>query len=372
MGLKPQRLRFDVPQCYKVLLARWPLWFTVFLITTCGHSPSQMNMSDHLPKHHLPDGTFRNNYLPSMDKPFSDFLKWRWNQDRQDPITFPIAKNNPASLQKNRTEATLTWIGHATLLVQYAGLNILTDPHFSERSSPLSFVGPKRHTAPGITVDELPDIDLVVISHNHYDHLDQSTIEQLYHRQKKNPPRFFVPLNQKKWFDDLGIPNVTELDWGQDTDFREWKIYSVPVQHWSARGIWDRNKALWAGWVLEHPGFRFFFAGDTGYSQDFKDLGKRFGGFDLAAIPIGAYDPRWFMKAAHVNPEESIKIHQDVRARFSVAIHWGTFQLTDEPMDEPPARLARALADAGIPEKNFFVMQHGETRSLTHLLPERR
>ncbi|MEE2717111.1 MAG: MBL fold metallo-hydrolase [SAR324 cluster bacterium] len=333
----------------------------------CAHSQSTPETDSTRPKHHLPDGTFRNNYLPSINKPFADLFKWWWTGEKPEPTRFPLAKNDPAFLQQNRTEPTLTWIGHATLLIQFDGLNILTDPHLTERASPVSFGGYKRHTPPGLDFDQLPEIDMVVISHNHYDHLDRGTVEQLYERQHENPPRFFVPLKQKAWFDDLGIPNVVELDWGQSVEFRGWQVHAVPVQHWSSRTPWDRNTVLWAGWVLEHPQFRFFFAGDTGYSQDFLDLGQRFGGVDLAAIPIGAYEPRWFMKAAHVNPEEAVKAHQDVRARFSVGIHWGTFQLTDEPMDEPPKRLQQALADAGIPQERFFVMQHGETRSLDFL-----
>ena len=339
-------------------------WLTM---SGCAHSQSTPEAESPLPKHHLPDGTFRNNNRSSINKPFSDLLRWWWTQEIPESISFPLAKNNPAFLQQNRTEPTLTWIGHATLLIQFDGLNLLTDPHLTERASPLSFFGPTRHTPPGLSFEELPEIDVVVISHNHYDHLDQGTVEQLYERQRQHPPRFFVPLRQKAWFDDLGIPNVVELDWGQSAEFRGWQIHAVPVQHWSSRTPWDRNTVLWTGWVLEHPEFRFFFAGDTGYSQDFQDLGKRFGGFDLAALPIGAYEPRWFMQAAHVNPEEAVQIHLDLQARFSVGIHWGTFQLTDEPMDEPPRRLQQALTFAEIPEDHFFVMQHGKTRSLDFL-----
>lgn len=341
--------------------------FACLSMSGCVHSQAIPETDSTLPGHHLPDGSFRNNDQSSINKPFSDLLKWWWNGEKPEPIRFPLAKNNPAFLQQNRMEPTLTWIGHATLLIQFDGLNILTDPHLTERASPLSFFGPTRHTPPGLSFEELPEIDVVVISHNHYDHLDQGTVEQLYERQRQHPPRFFVPLRQKAWFDDLGIPNVVELDWGQSVEFRGWQIHAVPVQHWSSRTPWDRNTVLWTGWVLEHPEFRFFFAGDTGYSQDFQDLGKRFGGFDLAALPIGAYEPRWFMQAAHVNPEEAVQIHLDLQARFSVGIHWGTFQLTDEPMDEPPRRLQQVLTFAEIPEDRFFVMQHGKTRSLDFL-----
>ena len=270
-------------------------------------------------------------------------------------------------MKENRELRTITWIGHSTLLIQYGGINILTDPHLTPRASPLSFVGPKRFTPPGLSADDLPVIDLIIISHNHYDHLDRITLEKLYEHQPNNPPHIFVPLKLKKWFLDLGIENVTELDWNESEKFGEWLIHAVPVQHWSWRTPWDRNKTLWAGWVLETKGFRFFFAGDTGYSQDFENLGKQFGQFDLAAIPIGGYEPRWFMKDSHVNPEEAVLIHQDINSRYSVGIHWGTFILTDEPVEEPPKCLLSALEKAEIPEEEFFVMEHGETKVLDFL-----
>ena len=245
-----------------------------------------------------------------------------------DPISFPMAKNDPNFLKNNRSEPTLTWIGHSTLLLQFKGLNILTDPHLTERASPFSFAGPQRYMKPGISIKDLPHIDLIVISHNHYDHLDRLTLEKINKKQSDKPPRIYVPLKQKNWFKKLDISNVVEMDWWEEQEYLEWKIHAVPVQHWSGRSILDRNQVLWAGWVLEHPKLRFFFVGDTGYSKDFIDLGNKFEGFDLAAIPIGAYSPRWFMKQAHVNPEEAVKIHQDIDSRYSVAIHWGTFALS--------------------------------------------
>ena len=270
-------------------------------------------------------------------------------------------------MKGNRDIPTLTWIGHSTLLIQYNGVNILTDPHFTQRASPVSFAGPKRDTPPGLSIDDLPIIDLILISHNHYDHLDKLTIKTITKNQPDKPPKIFVPLKLKQWFLNLGITNITELDWQESIKFGEWQVHAVPVQHWSARTPFDRNKTLWAGWVLETEGFRFFFAGDTGYSKDFKNLSKIFGQFDLAAIPIGAYEPRWFHKKAHVNPEEAVMIHQDINARYSVGIHWGTFIMTDEPVEEPPKRLLVALEKAGISEENFFVMEHGETKVLDFL-----
>ena len=168
-------------------------------------------------------------------------------------------------------------------------------------------------------------------------------------------------MKLKDWFLDLGIKSVIEFDWWEYQILKGWKIYAVPVQHFSSRTLWDRNKTLWCGWVLENSNARIFFAGDSGYSKDFKDIGEFFGHMDLSLIPIGAYEPRWFMKEVHVNPEEAVRIHNDVNSSISVGMHWGTFQLTDEPMDEPPIRLKGARKSAGINEFQFFVMQHGET-----------
>ncbi len=336
------------------------------LLSCAFLSSREISESDNK-KHHLPDGTFKNRFDSSIDKSFSDLIKWWWNGETPEDVDFEIAENDPQFLKNNKESQTLTWLGHSTLLIQYDGINIITDPHLTQRASPVSFAGPKRYTNPGLSVEDLPEIDLIVISHNHYDHLDKLTIEKLFEKQVKNPPRIFVPLKLKEWFVNLGIENVVELDWNESEIFGEWIIHAVPVQHWSSRTPWDRNKTLWAGWVLEKEGFRFFFAGDTGYSKDFKNLGKKFGQFDLAAIPIGGYDPRWFMKSSHANPEEAVKIHIDINYRYSVGIHWGTFILTDEPLDEPPKLLKVAAEKSGIKKDEFFVMKHGETKILDFL-----
>jgi len=317
--------------------------------------------------HHSEVG-FLNNYRQRESGAHTtSFLKWQlespwWSWQ---PIEMPKADNDPAFLKANRSESTLTWIGHATFLLQVAGTNILTDAHFSERASPLSFIGPERLTPLGLEFNDLPTIDYVVISHNHYDHLDVKTVQLLHER---DDPLFIVPLGLKAWFNEQGVKNVQELDWWEATEFKGWQITAVPDQHFSARTPWNRNHTLWAGWVMEMAGQKFYFAGDTGYSADFAEIGRRFASIDLAMIPIGAYEPRWFMQAMHVNPEEAVKIHQDVQARYSVGMHWGTFRLTDEPFDEPPKRLATAVKSAGIAADRFFVMQHGETRKLQNIL----
>ena len=314
-------------------------------------------------KHHTTRG-FRNNY-PHPNKGSGDFLKFLGEfRDRPALRAFPHAENDPAFLRANRSEPTLTWIGHDSFLIQRNGLNILTDPHLTERASPVGWAGPERMMPPGLTLEQLPDIDLVIISHNHYDHLDEGTVIALNRRQPDRPPRFYVPLGLKAWFVARGIKNVVELDWWENTEVAGMKLHAVPVQHFSSRGPFDRNATLWCGWVAQWPDFSLFFAGDSGYSQDFKDIGERFGGFDLSLIPIGAYDPRWFMRPMHVDPEEAVQVHLDVRSRQSIGMHWGTFVLTLEDPAEPPRRLATAVSKAGLAPDSFTVMQHGETRRL--------
>ncbi len=314
--------------------------------------------------HRAADG-FRNNY-PHPEK--GSFWRWRWEQWRDGlpkaPAggwRFETVQTDPALLRSAASNPSVTWIGHATLLVRVGGVNFLTDPHFSERASPVSFAGPVRVVPPVPPPEALPHIDLVVISHNHYDHLDVASVTRLA-SQPGGAPRFFVGLGLKRWFENLGITDVVELDWWERAEFKGLDLHFVPVQHWSKRALWDANRTLWGGWVVRHPTFSFFFAGDAGYSRDFADIGKRFGGFDLAALPIGSYTPRWFMAVNHLDSAEAVAAHRDVRARQSVAIHWGTFAgLSDEDLDEPPRRLAEARAAAGLKEDEFFVLRHGET-----------
>ncbi len=319
-------------------------------------------------KNHHVDGGFVNNY-PYPERDTADAFRWMFENASKAyrKVDFLLAENDPAFLRANTSEPTLTWIGHATFLLQIAGKNLLTDPHFTRRASPLAFGPPVRLTPVGLAIEQLPHIDAVVISHNHYDHLDEGSVLALA-RQAGGSPTFLVPLGLSAWFRDRGITKVIELDWWEKVATAGLDFHFVPAQHFSSRSPFDKNKTLWGGWIVDAPAFRFYFAGDTGYSPDFKDIGQRFSGIDLAAIPIGAYAPREIAKAMHVNPEEAVSIHQDVGAAYSVGMHWGTFRLTLEPLDEPPKRLAEARNAAGIAEERFFVLQHGETRSLRHML----
>lgn len=314
--------------------------------------------------HHTRDG-FRN-LRPQNQPGFLGFLKWRWDriwQDIPDPqsFRFPMAKNDPAYLRANHTETTLTWIGHATVLLQLKGKNILTDPHFSQRASPVQWAGPQRVVPSGLKLTDLPPIHIVVISHDHYDSLDTASILSLFQRRDGDKTTFFVPLGLKPWFERLGITRVVQLDWWDRYVLDGMEVIAVPVHHWSKRLLESRNKTLWAGWVVRTPDFRFFFAGDSGYDPLFKEIGRRYGPFDLAAVPIGAYEPRWFMRYHHMSPEEAVQVHVDVASKKSVAIHWGTFMLTDEPLDEPPKRLKEALRTEGLSPDEFVALKHGET-----------
>jgi N-acyl-phosphatidylethanolamine-hydrolysing phospholipase D len=346
-------------------LVRYSAYANMFIVMACFFALSCSSKQPASGKQHHTKDVFKNIY--EYERPsFFDFLKWRLGRMGKkmpgpDDYHFPLAENNPEFLKENRSTTTVTWIGHATVLLQLDGKNILTDPHFSERASPVQWAGPKRVIRPGVSIEDLPPIDIVVISHNHYDSLDSGSIKRLREREEGDQIMFFVPLGLKDWFADLGITRVIELDWWEEHTEHDLTIATVPVQHWSKRTPFSQNTTLWAGWVIKSDHFRFFFCGDTGYSPIFKDIGEKYGPFDLAAIPIGAYEPRWFMRHHHVNPEEAVQIHLDVGSKKSVAIHWGTFILTDEPLDEPPVKLDQALRAKSLSREDFFVLKHGET-----------
>jgi len=318
--------------------------------------------------HHTKHG-FKNNH-PIEQRNFWDFLRWQWESwgERPKPVQLPRNNTDKAFLKSNRSKPTLTWLGHSAFLLQYDGMNILTDPMLGEYASPFRWAGPKRINPPGLTVDELPVIDWVILSHNHYDHLDRDTILALEKKQKEHPPYYFVPMGVKDWFLREGIDRVTELDWEQSIIRDNWEFQCVPAQHFSGRSPFSMNKTLWSGWILKHPDFSFYFIGDTGYNGDFKKIGKQHGPFDLTLIPIGAYKPRWFMSPVHVDPEHAVQIHLDVKSHFSVAMHWGAFMLADEKPDEPPKLLAKILHDREIPADEFVSMKIGETLDLKPIL----
>ena len=311
-------------------------------------------------KHHLPDGTYTNTSGIANESSLKEVLKWSWERRSKSVETFEFETKEPnyQKIYKNE-ELMITWIGHESFLYQNKDINILTDPHFTERASPLSFTGPKRYMAPGMKIDDLPDIDVVTISHSHYDHLDYGTVKSLSEKFKNI--LFVVPLGLKEWFEDKGIYNVKELDWWESTKVQLTAITFAPVQHWSARGLFDRNESLWGAWHFKNNSHSFIHLGDTGYTNDFKEIRKKLGPVDLAAIPIGAYEPRYIMEFSHMNPEEAVMSYFDLETTEAVGMSWGTFILTDEPVTEPLEKLNEALQRNDLSESDFFTLSHGET-----------
>ncbi len=252
-------------------------------------------------------------------------------------------------------EASLTWIGHATYLLRLAGLSILTDPIFAKRLPNFT----PRLVPPGVAWEDLPPIDAVVISHNHYDHLDAATVRRL-----PRDTAIFAPLGVRRFFARRGFLNIHELDWWQTATHGDVAFTFVPGHHWSGRVGWDNNRSLWGGWVIEGGGRRLYFGGDTAFGKRFAEVGARFDGFDAAMMPIGAYAPRWFMKAVHVDPDEAVQATRDLGARRLAAMHWGTFVLTQEPLMEPLEKVRNAWASAGLAREDLWDLAIGETRIL--------
>jgi L-ascorbate metabolism protein UlaG (beta-lactamase superfamily) len=331
-------------------------------------------------KHHRPDG-FNNLHVDNWRPDAPSFWRWQWERLRanlppDEPQRIERVAPDMALLRANRRDVTATWIGHATVLWQINGLSILTDPHFGPRASPVDFAGPGRLVPLPVTLAELPRIDVVLLSHNHYDHLDRGTVLAL-NAQPGGPPLFLVPLGVDLWMRDQGITNVQRMDWwdhralpGPGGDL---VVHFVPVQHWSSRSPWDRHATLWGGFVVEATvgaqRHRLLFVADTGYSPDFKVLGERFDGFDVSLIPVGCYEPRWFMSNTHGNEDEAVRIHLDVKSRLSIGIHWGTFRLCDDPIQAPLDELPNARARYGVPDDEFVLFKLGETRVLKTVRP---
>lgn len=305
----------------------------------------------------------RRYHFPDAEPPNSGWSALRWAVTRR-PARWPRhIENPPADPVDNRVESDrlrVTTINHATVLVQSAGMNILTDPVFSKRVSPVRFAGPARHRKPGLTLDELPPIDVVLISHSHYDHMDIRSIQRLNEKYK---PRFVTPLGNRRIFDSDQSRSAVELDWWETHRVNsKTEITLVPARHWSSRTALDANRALWGGFAIRLPSGLIYFAGDTGYGdgRHFSLAREKLGHFRLALLPIGAYEPRWFMKPQHMNPAEAVQAFIDLQAAYALGIHFGTFRLTDEAHDSPQKDLNTALAQAPDLAGRFQALLNGQ------------
>ncbi|AQG81642.1 MBL fold metallo-hydrolase [Spirosoma montaniterrae] len=302
-------------------------------------------------------------FTPNAPKPggFKEVIGWQLNHERTQP--WGAFHNNqpgpPPPARVSGDPVRVTFVNHSTVLLQFDGLNVLTDPIYEQRVSPFSFAGPKRNCPPGVRFEDLPKIDLLLLSHNHWDHLEIGTVKKLCARDQ---PRIVCPLGVKAFLEQHGCQNVSELDWQQSVSLNpQTTVHCVPAQHFSGRGLFDRNGTLWAGYVVDNKtAGKLYFAGDSGYGPHFRAIGEQFGPLRLALIPIGAYKPNWFMSPVHCNPAEAVQIHEDVRSEQSVAIHFGTFPLADDGETEPVDDLRKALIAKNIPAQRFRALKAGE------------
>jgi L-ascorbate metabolism protein UlaG (beta-lactamase superfamily) len=298
---------------------------------------------------------------------FRDLLRWQFSGEKKDwpkqrPSPFPQSKPAAAA---NAGDIIITHVGHASFLFQTGGANILVDPVWSERTSPVSFAGPKRVNEPGIAFDDLPKIDVVIVTHNHYDHLDMATIARLV---EAHDPLIITPLGNDVIIKaDVPAARLLVTDWGQAYEAGPITFHCEPCHHWSARGSRDRRHALWAAFVIEGPAGRLYHIGDTGFHSgiNYRAAAQKFGSFDVATLPIGAYEPRWFMQGQHQNPDEAVEGFKLLKAQRALGHHWGTVQLTDEAIDAPRDALSAALAKAGIASDDFIAMEPGRVVTIT-------
>ena len=304
---------------------------------------------------------FVNQHIHSSSRSLWDFILWKWRHrenlaPKLSPPTHFLYPAQPKNYVSGRPSAL--WIGHSTYLIEVGGLIILTDPVWDSYCSPVPIRAFRRHVDPPIALADLPPIDIVLLSHNHYDHLDAKTVAALhsFHPQIE----WIVPSRLSPWFRRRGIHSVTEIGWWESKKEKNYSITAVPTQHFSGRTLWDANKTHWNGYVLEAAGKRVYFTGDTGYnSKDFKAIGNHFPHMDLSLIPIGTYAPQKFMQAVHICPQEAVQIHQEVKSRFSLGMHWKTFRLSSEPMNRPPYDLYLAMKEKKLPFESFLPIDIG-------------
>lgn len=319
----------------------------------------QLPLSDH-----YNGKVFLNPWMTSKQFGFFDFVLMSLEIQKATWPDFVLLKNPevPPATENSMDQIHYHVVNHSTVIIQMEGLNIITDPILSKRSSPVQWAGPKRVFEAVTNIDNMPNIDVVLISHNHYDHMDVDTILQI---DQKFKPLFIVPLGNESFLRKRGIKNVIELDWWEQHEYKKFQFTLTPAQHFSARGLFDRNETLWGGFVVMSPLLKkVYFAGDTGYAPFFKEIRARLGSMDLSFIPIGAYEPRWFMQSMHLNPEDAVQAHLDLESGQSVGIHFGTFQLTAESIDDPPKKLAEALAQKQIDPSLFIAPEFSKNYQL--------
>jgi L-ascorbate metabolism protein UlaG (beta-lactamase superfamily) len=296
-------------------------------------------------------------------KGLREVFKWMFTRKRSKWVESTDEKTGARPLAFIKEGIRITFVNHSTFLIQVNGVNILTDPVWSKRVSPFQWAGPKRMRPPGIKLEDLPRIHFVLLSHNHYDHLDIQTVRII---NGAHHPKFITPLGVKAFLDQQQVSGATDLDWWDElTLTNDIKVQAVPAQHFSGRGSLDRDATLWCGYVLNTPAGKIYFAGDTGYNDfTFKEIGEKFSGFDVSIIPIGAYKPRWFMSPIHVDPEQAVKIHMETKSKLSIASHFGTFPLADDGKEDPINELEKALQTNNLPATVFITLQEGESRDI--------
>ena len=310
--------------------------------------------------HHTPEGF--TNPEPNEHRP-GDLKRWQ-NERKKNRLPLKPEQGYCGLVERwwqqvdlEQPQDGVWWLGHAAMLVKMGSKNVLIDPVLSQRASPLNFYGPERKTPPPIDVEHLPNIDVILISHNHYDHLDKQTIDALL---KRFPSLIcMVPLGLKRWFIRCGAIHVHELDWWEQRAVGDVQIHFVPARHWSMRTPWDRNHSLWGGWVLTHLTDSFYFSGDSGYTPRLKEIGERLGPFSLAALPMGAYEPRWFMHSQHMDPADSVRLFQELGCQRAFGMHWGVFELADEALDAPPRCLREEIQRQGVDVNRYTAEKIG-------------
>jgi L-ascorbate metabolism protein UlaG (beta-lactamase superfamily) len=302
------------------------------------------------------DGKRFFNSTGSHARPFRDVLEWMRTRERAEwPRQVAVVPQRPPLDPLPQGRVAVTFIGHSTFLVRTARTVFITDPVFTSSAGPFGIFGPRRVRRPGVAPSDLPTVDFVLLSHNHYDHLQPSSLALF-----EGTP-LVAPLGVRRYLEGGAQEDATELDWWQWARLGDAHVTCVPAQHFSARTPWDRDKTLWCGFVVRVDGVTIYFAGDSGYTPQFAEIGERCPGINVALIPIGAYEPRWFMTPVHMNPDEAVRAHLDVRARVSIGMHFGTFQLTDEAIDEPVRALAAARIEHGVDAGAFRVLEVGAT-----------